>query len=259
MYEPTLSRRITGVPVLTNWQIDQIAEDLLHDYKPALPKKPVMIDLLDVLKNYLHARFDDTRYLSNDGRFLGVTVFNSGNLVFYNRMKREAELTEVYPLTVYVDSTLTERGKMQRYRYTIGHEIGHIVLHESYFTVGEDGLNEFDTDPVQPDMYGRKHITAASEPLDEWSDTEWLEWQADTFSSALLMPGTMVMMLSREIDSKKHVNSMDHDIDMVKATMYSFCVSKEAAVYRLQHFGLIEQNNVNDIMEMPRNFKQYWY
>ena len=74
------------------------------------------------------------------------------------------------------------RQKEGRYRYTVGHEIGHWEQHRYYFL----------TDPNQGDMFPelRKEpsvICRASQAK------EPIEWQADYFSACLLMPGPMVV------------------------------------------------------------------
>jgi hypothetical protein len=81
--------------------------------------------------------------------------------------------------TILIDRSLDpkENPSMSgRYRYSLGHEIGHWRLHRSYVAKVDNQNSLFDA-PSEPTVICR--ASQAKEPI---------EWQADYFSSCLLMP-----------------------------------------------------------------------
>ena len=68
-----------------------------------------------------------------------------------------------------------------RYRFSVAHEIGHWRLHRSYVASDADQTSLFET-PSEPTVICRS--SQAKEPI---------EWQADVFSSCLLMPRRRVL------------------------------------------------------------------
>lgn len=80
---------------------------------------------------------------------------------------------------VLIDRSLDPKDNpsmLGRYRYSVGHEIGHWRLHRSYVAKDADQISLFDTQS-EPTVICRS--SQAKEPI---------EWQADFFSSCLLMP-----------------------------------------------------------------------
>jgi len=92
----------------------------------------------------------------------------------------------------------------QRQRFTIAHEIGHIVLHHDF------GTSEF----TQVDYRNANN------------SYDHKEWEANAFASALLMPK------DKAIEIWKSIQDVDDFANIFK-------VSKLAASIRLQNLGLI--------------------
>ena len=72
--------------------------------------------------------------------------------------------------------------KEGRYRYTMGHEIGHWEQHRHYFLPDANQSDLFPNLPREPSVICR--TSQSKEPI---------EWQADYFSACLLMPRHMVV------------------------------------------------------------------
>ncbi|MEG6617467.1 ImmA/IrrE family metallo-endopeptidase [Peptococcaceae bacterium 1198_IL3148] len=87
-------------------------------------------------------------------------------------------------------------------RFTKAHELGHYYLHDDkrYYCV-EDLM---------------KSATKKNNPI---------EWEANTFAAELLMPGTLMKKLYKDMTTKE-------------LSIY-FKVSKESIIYRLNNLGLI--------------------
>lgn len=162
---------------------------------------------------------------------------------------------------VFIDESLDpeERPRLEgRYRFSLGHEIGHWRLHRHYLTstAGETSLFAA---PSEPAVVCRK--SQAKEPI---------EWQANFFASSLLMPKAMVMaawhekfkdanprvlrrknrLLVHEIedaDIRASMESFERDRDNEALDRFArpfaehFKVSPIAMRIRLEKFGLLRR------------------
>jgi len=93
---------------------------------------------------------------------------------------------------VFVDQSLDpdENPQMEgRYRFTLGHEIGHWCLHRNYL-VSADLFEE----PIQSTPMFCRSSQAKKR----------IEWQADYFASCLLMPRALTATLWRETFSRSN-------------------------------------------------------
>jgi hypothetical protein len=87
---------------------------------------------------------------------------------------------------VYVDHSVMEHRSPNRYRYSLAHELGHIILHQEVFAaVSFSSATEW-----------KQAMLAMSEP-----HRERLEFQAYDFAGLLLVPRTALKtQLSRAVD-----------------------------------------------------------
>lgn len=107
------------VPVLGKDQIDAIGEDYIRDFCPEAFKEPMPVDIDRFVCEYL-GMTQDFAWLSNDGRYLGMTVFNdTRRVIVYDPERNEADYMAAKARTVIIDNTLLEAGKEHRYRFTI--------------------------------------------------------------------------------------------------------------------------------------------
>ena len=145
------------------------------------------------------------------------------------------------------------RNDNKRRNYTIAHEIGHIVLHSSFFDI-IDKAYEYDDDNVSPivseEVYKR------------------MEVQANLFASYLLIPEKKLFVYFNKILKdlnihKKHlyldsqpcnINDVNHAL--LKLSEH-FNISKEAVKYRLKNEKLliIENNEPQRIRSMFRGYR----
>jgi Zn-dependent peptidase ImmA (M78 family) len=138
-----------AAPILSYEDINKRAEDFLRNYKRS-DILPVDIETI--------AEFD-----------LGLNIFPFPNLQesFDIEGFISGDLT-----VIYVDEFIYNH-RLSRYRFTLAHEVGHIIFHS--------------------DIISSIHPKSVSEwagfilRIDE--DTyDWLEWQAYTFAAAVLVP-----------------------------------------------------------------------
>lgn len=239
MLRLNFSKKKNGVPVLSRIQMDRMAELLLADYRPSAVWKPQTIDIDDFVQNYLGMR-QDFQYLSHCGLYLGMTVFyNTDRVVVYNPEARRAEYLSVCAKTILIDSSLLEEGQEHRYRFTMGHEAAHGILHEAFFAAAEGRTN-----PDAPPVIRCRTSCSAARTRGLWSDYDWMEWQADAFSAALLMPRPAVCKAARDVCLKNPYLAANEEIralEQAGAVSYLFSMSFEAAFRRLKDLGLVRR------------------
>jgi len=157
----------SAVPFLTRDYIESEADALLIGYGEKfgpVTKPPIPAD--DILNAYLRVAldFDDL-----------PTVMNVETDVF--------GATWIERKQVIIDQSLDPTDhpeRIGRYNFTVGHETGHWQLHRIYLLKNADQGTLFEQEQ-RPTVVCR--TSEAKEPI---------EWQADFFSSCLLMPKTMI-------------------------------------------------------------------
>lgn len=147
---------------------------------------------------------------------------------------------------VAIDESLDPKeypNKEGRYRYTMGHEIGHWEQHRHYFLPDPNQGDLFPNLPREPSVICR--TSQAKEPI---------EWQADYFSACLLMPRQMVAA-AWERRSSTHSSytftrgTFDHSpaaataFELVAGELArGFGVSKQAMRIRLEELNLFRRD-----------------
>ena len=239
MYQPNFKKRKNNIPVLSKWEIDEIAGGYLLDFSPDAVVNPQPVNVELFLESYLDLILD-YQYLSNDGRYLGMTVFNNTNRIpVFIPDENCADYYSATAGTVVIDTTLTADNQLNRCRYTCGHECGHWVFHRGHYNYDPNQLALFEME--QPFVQCRKvsHADFSGNTM-TWDDARWLEWQADKFASCFLMPNTAVRNFfdGWELKEKNTLNTI--------ATISKiFQVSEEAARYRLMDLGYIKLETDN--------------
>ena len=243
-----------GVPIVSKKELDYLGEELIRDFCPQAMSEPVAIDMERFVGAYLNLE-QDYQYLSSNCVYLGMTVFNDTYKVpVYNPKARRAEYISAKAGTVIIDKRLLENYQRHRYRFTLGHEASHGILHAGYFGYNPEQTSLFDRGGV-PMIRCRmaEPLNGGSKSVTEWTDNDWLEWQANRLSSAILMPRTMVYRLvTGTLTDRKDVSRLKEGVcpapaffqnpNTVSLVAKTFVVSREAAVYRLRELGLIHRN-----------------
>ena len=156
-----------------------------------------------------------------------------------------------------------------RFNFTLGHELFHALEHlplTSPAPGATAALNRAHTDLVIVDRCGDKR-SAAEKAVSSWVDKaegrqllteeDWREWQANTFSSAILMPewavtceftrrvGTDVAWVStgnpREVALHFAGEFVFGDVAFEQSIAEKFAVSRQAMAIRLLQLGLVKE------------------
>lgn len=246
MYRPEIKRKRSGAPVLSRKEIDVIGQNIVGDFMPEALKSPQEIDIDLLAQDYL-GMDQDFQYLSHCGVYLGMTVFNDTDKVpVYDPQNNCADYISAKAHTVIIDKMLLEENQEHRYRFTMGHEAGHEFLHKEYFAYDPDQITLFDlmgeapAPMVQCRVDTKKMDCRISK---SWTDRDWMEWQANALSSAILMPKIAVAMVVQEVKSRLSRNAF-MSMALAEEVSSIFNVSFEAATYRLKELGYIQQNEI---------------
>lgn len=213
-----------------------MGERLVADFCPAAMQKPMEIDIDRFVSRYLGMVLD-YQWLSHKGIYLGMTVFEDTDKVpVYDATHGCADYIRAAAGTVIIDNSLLEEKQEHRYRYTMGHEGSHGILHPGYYACDPNQLSFYD-EPRVPMIACRKD--GPHKPLNLWTDKDRMEWQANFLSSAILMPMSMVRDLIAETPL---CYTPLLPAQYVLAVSNTFNVSLEAAEYRLKHLDIIAHN-----------------
>lgn len=246
MYRPQFKTKSNGCPILSKKEIETIGENFLHDFCPDALTNPQPVDVERFLEMYLGLNID-YQFLSNDGRYLGMMVFNdTDKVIIYNPERREADYIHADARTVLIDNRLLEDNQAHRYRYTIGHECGHDIFHSGFYSYNPNQLSFFgSTSADNPPMVQCRSVCQSFGTRKSWTDEEWMEWQSNYFSSVLLMPKEAVKKVAGKpiIEEKFSLAAFS----MVSKVARTFNVSPEAAKYRLEAVGCLRQGLVHDV------------
>ena len=188
----------------------------------------------------------DYQYLSHNGVYPGMTVFNDTNKVpVFDPATNRAEYISAKARTVIIDNRLLEENQHHRYRFTLGHEGGHDIFHSGYFSYNPNQVTMFDDELMAPMIQCRvDNGTTDKSDTRNWDDLDWMEWQANHLSAAVLMPKTPIIQMAKHHGDKlQHPPSMGLFIAQISTV---FDVSITAATNRLKDLGILRKNDHTD-------------
>ncbi len=234
-YRFPLSRN--GAPYITTEQIEEVAETILHKHFGEKFYKQREIDI-DSLAEFDFGFDLEYAYLSHNQTYFGMMVFNDDTQI--------KTLKELYPTkdghyelecldnranTILLDKSLCEDRYENLRRFTLGHECGHGILHQEYFYRDKNQLTFFDE---SPGIVACRKKDILSEERRIWTSMDTIEWQANTFSSCILMNKRSVDDFIRELGGQKRLSTHFYREDVINKLSEAFKVSKEAACVRLK-------------------------
>jgi hypothetical protein len=143
--------------------------------------------------------------------------------------------------SVAISEELTGDSRREnRLRTTLAHEFGHVRLHGYLFALtGLEAQQAFRQTPTQ----GNK-IICKREAITQAKAVDWMEWQANYFSSALLMPVRYVKGLVEQykldVSEPWILENSRQASELIQVVQQRFAVSADAARVRLSslhHFA----------------------
>ncbi|CQR25024.1 hypothetical protein BN1356_01367 [Streptococcus varani] len=221
------------VPYIKAKEMDGIAEEILRQYYPAALESPMALPIDVYLSNIGLTKIEGK--LTEDSSIFGEMVFKDTEVLFYDEKDLVSRL--VKKKTILVDPEVICLRNQGSYNNTVVHESVHWLLHRYH--------NEYKM------LFDENHRRSSSLKDNssstslEWSDYDWMEWQANGIAARILMPKST---------TKQKVNQLFTDYSLTyasdeKLTMFEriiddlaefFQVSRLAAKIRLQQLGYHE-------------------
>lgn len=248
----------TGVPVLSDQQIEADVELLLSDYKAELLTNPQLLDVEHFAESYLNLNlhFDN---LTHKGLIWGMMVFNNRRIPVYVPDLNRAEDCPVDAMTVVIDNTLLK--KEEQMRSTVTHECAHFLYHRQIFEQDDNQLslqsNENPENRMAIVVCRSVDITGQQTKRRLKSDHDWIEHHAKYFSAAALMPRPAMRLASEDLKSQLAGNRSQRDSDKEYMLMMyiasTFGVSPQSAKIRINQLNLGYSGQQKLMLPTPYN------
>lgn len=220
------------VPLISANNIENVAENILKTYQTTMLEEPKPLSLSELI-SALDVKVVEKK-LSNDSSILGEVVFRDMQIDVFDE-NDALEKLQVSKGTIVVDPTIKNFRNQGSYNNTIVHEIVHWILHRNYqecrMLLNSEGSGSF--------------VDTTADTTTEWTDTEWMEWHANSIAPRLLMPKKTTKQKVNELFTEY---SLKYSEDL-KPNMFEqviddiaefFQVSRLAAKIRLQQLGYKE-------------------
>jgi hypothetical protein len=167
-------------------EIEQIAASELAKARLAPTAETPVVDIEAFIERHLKATLD--QHADLEPTVLGVTEFFSGKRpkISINRDLTGSAL----------DEGESPPGVLGRWRATLAHEAGHVLLHRCLYEVATGTMNLFREDDAEPQ--GAKLHRCLKRDATYASSGDWREVQANQAMAALLMPRALFMRLARD-------------------------------------------------------------
>lgn len=230
--------RNNNVPIISQPEVEDLASSLLEKYNPDLLLTPQKLDVDDFTEFFLELEIE-YHYLSHNRCYFGMFVFNeSDNIPIYNPYDNSVRsLTNVQD-TILLDSSLAEDQNENLRRFTLIHECSHSLLHRPYFSRSVDQLTLFEFDELDNKSHAPLPAAMASNnengPRILESDHDWIEWQANSLASSLLMNKSSMSILLEEYNLENCSNLQKAII--INEVSDTYEVSYDAARVRFERF-----------------------
>lgn len=223
-----LKSSLSQIERLSKENIEKFAKTVLYKINPAILNGIANLSI-EELSIFLETQYGISIHLDQ-------TVYNLFNLDikgYCDPKKRE----------IYINQ---EIAGTDSHLFTLAHEFAHILLH------ADIGLNQSDYNNLEDSKFNpltRKHNLE--------NDKNWIEWQANQFASALLMPKDalkMRLILNQKLLGINRVGQLFLDdqecnkFDYIKITSELssfFNVSKAMLKYRMDDLNLIRYSEKN--------------
>lgn len=245
-YQIDETGRLPEKPKYSLKELNSMAEKVLFDSSDILGKEihyPIPTDKLTVIiERYVDDLdlYADLEKEYGDENIEGVTIF----IPFKKPIVKISEKLQKY------------KFKENRFRTTLAHELGHVIIHNPLWQREFKKLQlPFDTPVQRIQICTRKTLFSKNEPNYEHYD--WIEWQANYFASALLMPEKAFCKIYKNFTDERRIffqisEECSDANDLINLLSQEFQLSKEAIKVRLKQMKILVSQE--DIANSPTLF-----
>ena len=205
------------VPIISKKDFDTVATEFLTKYYPEALNRPMALPIQDIAIEKMDLCIEKVS-ITEDLEIFGQIFFNDGYAEVYISDTDEYIRKFVKKGTIFIDSNVYFMRNIGCERNTIAHECIHWFIHKPYhnlqiLTGGDKAVACRCLTKDKDDKF-----------TENWSNEDWMEWQANNIAPRILMPKNIFTEESKY-----------KDIDELAIL---FQVSKQSVVIRLDELGL---------------------
>ena len=222
----------SNAPHIRRDEFDKEALLFLGRYYPEALELPRAVPILYVARHRMGLRVVEKR-LTEDFSVLGQMCFTSGLTEIFDKDDGSYRMVKARYGTMIIDpDTITKRNEGCK-NNTIAHEAFHWYKHRDYHIAGSV------VNPQKAIQIRSTFTTYDESIMENWSDEDWMEWQARGIAPRILMPpdqfDEMAHYFSNQLSNGTVVHNGSHlHRSIVNNLANYFKVSKQSAEIRLQ-------------------------
>ena len=223
---------MSEIEYLSRENIELKSEEVIEYFDIIVLEKPTFTPMIE--------------FLSKTQEKTKLEVYLEDDLGFSMNNRKILGKFSIKPRVIFIDKILNNDI---RFNFTVGHEYGHFVLHRK-LDLSKINYNVFEDTEVDLVTGEKKFKT----------DRHWLEWQANFFSSAILMPRAtfkwQLINIQEELDIHRNQGILYVNKDAESIRLYNqivskiasfYHVSKSSAEYRLKSLSLLIDHRLKDV------------
>lgn len=224
------------VPHIWKSELDSEATAFLKKYYPQALTTPMCVPIEHIASDIMHLTVIE-RHLSEDLSILGQMCFTDGLAEIYDPTNDEYREIFVKSGTMIIDPDTYAKRNLGSKRNTMAHESYHWFRHRPYHLMAA----RFADNPKP--VYRCPTIPKGENNKTEWTDEDWMEWQANNVAPRILMPIETVdevykMMAEQSLKNPFVAKKLRPQYEwIIEQTAGFYKVSKQAAEIRLKELG----------------------
>jgi len=250
------SAGLATIPALGKAELEYLAEEQMKAFARFDGKEAPAFMVWKFAAHFLKKKVS-FEWLSNDGSILGLSCFVDGTAVpVFDPKANTVKWRELGANTILLSKKLENpHVSLGKPRFTLMHECAHHLLHTAHFrSMASLGSGKKVACSIQRDKDQR-----IPPPKETWTDEERMEWQANYFASALLMPESRVhFVMEKHGLEKAYSQRVMHQASeyyafrtLVRSLAAVFRVSPTTAELRLEALGFERLQDLRPPKEDP--------
>ncbi len=190
-YHSSASRLI---PYIRKDQREDVAEEFLQKYYPEALKTPMAVPIVKIAKEIMGLEVNADCRLTEDLSVLGEMCFSSGAIDVYYPETDEFRELEVKKGTMLIDADVIQKRNIGCFNITVAHECVHWEKHRRYYDFQNaiDMVKRIRSQSASSKVYTKARTSPTTMTIcpdrKQWTDEDWMEWQANSISPRILMP-----------------------------------------------------------------------
>lgn len=195
----TKVHRPDQTPIISDEKIENLAEELLMDYKPELLEHPTAVNPEHFAESYMGIDIEYQRIASPDNNVVGAMVFNDECLPVY-REDGKIHLIQIPANTIVIHEDTACDDKLHRFmRFTILHECGHAWMHAQVYRRNSPNVSLFGASEINKQLVKcfRSYLTCSKRSL--VTEEDFREHQANVFAAAIAMPRATFVPYAKQL------------------------------------------------------------